>query len=33
MTFGPSAGARLGEAFERRFGLAPSLFRETHRAA
>lgn len=25
--------ARLGQAFERRFGMAPSLFREMHRAA
>src|SRR5882672_6562919 len=30
---GLSSSARLGQAFERRFGMAPSLFREMHRAA
>src|ERR1700704_1302034 len=30
---GLSSPARLGQAFERRFGMAPSLFREMHRAA
>jgi AraC-like DNA-binding protein len=30
---GLGSPARLGAAFERRFGMAPSLFRETHRAA
>jgi transcriptional regulator GlxA family with amidase domain len=30
---GLSAPGRLGHAFERRFGMAPSLFREMHRAA
>ena len=30
---GLSAPGRLGQAFERRFGMAPSLFREMHRAA
>jgi hypothetical protein len=30
---GLSSPARLGHAFERRFGMAPSLFREMHRAA
>jgi transcriptional regulator GlxA family with amidase domain len=29
---GLSSSARLGQAFERRFGMAPSLFREMHRA-
>jgi len=29
---GLSSPARLGQAFERRFGMAPSLFREMHRA-
>jgi transcriptional regulator GlxA family with amidase domain len=30
---GLNSPARLGQAFERRFGMAPSLFREMHRAA
>jgi len=30
---GLAAPGRLGHAFERRFGMAPSLFREMHRAA
>jgi len=30
---GLAAPGRLGHAFERRFGMAPSLFREIHRAA
>ena len=30
---GLSSPARLGQAFERRFGMAPSLFREMHRGA
>jgi len=30
---GLSSPARLGQAFERRFGMPPSLFREMHRAA
>jgi transcriptional regulator GlxA family with amidase domain len=30
---GLSSPARLGHAFERRFGVPPSLFREMHRAA
>jgi len=30
---GLTSSARLGAAFERRFGMAPSLFREMHRAA
>ena len=30
---GLNTPARLGQAFERRFGMAPSLFREMHRAA
>jgi transcriptional regulator GlxA family with amidase domain len=30
---GLKSSARLGQAFERRFGLAPSLFREMHTAA
>lgn len=30
---GLGSSARLGQAFERRFGMAPSLFREMHRAA
>jgi transcriptional regulator GlxA family with amidase domain len=30
---GLSSPGRLGQAFERRFGMAPSLFREMHRAA
>jgi transcriptional regulator GlxA family with amidase domain len=30
---GLSTSGRLGHAFERRFGMAPSLFREMHRAA
>jgi transcriptional regulator GlxA family with amidase domain len=30
---GLSAPGRLGHAFERHFGMAPSLFREMHRAA
>jgi transcriptional regulator GlxA family with amidase domain len=30
---GLGSSARLGAAFERRFGMAPSLFREMHRAA
>ena len=30
---GLTSPARLGQAFERRFGMAPSLFREMHRAA
>ena len=30
---GLNSSARLGQAFERRFGMAPSLFREMHRAA
>ena len=30
---GLSSSARLGQAFERRFGMAPSLFREMHRVA
>jgi transcriptional regulator GlxA family with amidase domain len=30
---GMNSPARLGQAFERRFGIAPSLFREMHRAA
>lgn len=30
---GLSSPARFGQAFERRFGMAPSLFREMHRAA
>jgi transcriptional regulator GlxA family with amidase domain len=30
---GLGTSARLGAAFERRFGMAPSLFREMHRAA
>ena len=30
---GLSSPARLGHAFERRFGMAPLLFREMHRAA
>jgi transcriptional regulator GlxA family with amidase domain len=29
---GLTSSARLGQAFERRFGMAPSLFREMHRA-
>jgi transcriptional regulator GlxA family with amidase domain len=29
---GLNSPARLGQAFERRFGMAPSLFREMHRA-
>lgn len=29
---GLGSSARLGQAFERRFGMAPSLFREMHRA-
>jgi transcriptional regulator GlxA family with amidase domain len=29
---GLASSARLGQAFERRFGVAPSLFREMHRA-
>ena len=28
---GLKSSARLGQAFERRFGMAPSLFREMHR--
>jgi len=28
---GLTSSARLGQAFERRFGVAPSLFREMHR--
>jgi transcriptional regulator GlxA family with amidase domain len=30
---GLSSSARFGQAFERRFGVAPSLFREVHRGA
>jgi transcriptional regulator GlxA family with amidase domain len=30
---GLNSPARFGQAFERRFGMAPSLFREMHRAA
>jgi len=30
---GLRSSARLGQAFERRFGMAPSLFREMHGAA
>ena len=30
---GLNSPARLGQAFERRFGMAPSLFREMHRAS
>jgi len=30
---GLASSARLGAAFGRRFGMAPSLFREMHRAA
>jgi transcriptional regulator GlxA family with amidase domain len=29
---GLTSSSRLGAAFERRFGMAPSLFREMHRA-
>ena len=30
---GLTSSARLGQAFERRFGVAPSLFREMHRVS